>query len=223
MRIDAFNLGRFGPFTDVNLDFSQGDHGLHVVYGGNRAGKSSSLRALQAALFGIDARTEDNFVHQYSALRLGMTLRNAAGESMTFVRRKANKNALRDAAGRTPLPVDALQPFLCGVDAEEFKRVFTLNQPRLQTGARQLLDDDADRLAAAIVGAALGVNDLRRVQQRLDQEHVSRDGQVQARCLTLGVEQERRDVGILLEPLHYAFFLALAVDPLEADIPHAVA
>ena len=170
MRIDAFNLGRFGPFTDVNLDFSQGDHGLHVVYGGNRAGKSSSLRALQAALFGIDARTEDNFVHQYSALRLGMTLRNAAGESMTFVRRKANKNALRDAAGRTPLPVDALQPFLCGVDAEEFKRVFTLNQPRLQTGARQLLDDDADRLAAAIVGAALGVNDLRRVQQRLDAE-----------------------------------------------------
>jgi hypothetical protein len=61
------------------------------------------------------------------------------------------------------------------------------------------------------------------MQQRLDQEDVSRDGQVQARRLTLRMEQERRNVGILLEPLHDAFLLALAVDSLEADVADAVA
>ena len=88
MRIDTLDLRAFGPFTAKPLDFSRGTHGLHVVFGQNEAGKSSALRALGAALFGIHGRTKDDFVHEYSALRLAMSLRNAKDERISFVRRK---------------------------------------------------------------------------------------------------------------------------------------
>lgn len=169
MRIDALELLKYGPFTGLKLDLSQGSHGLHVVYGQNEAGKSSALRGLTAALFGIDSRTTDNFVHAYTEMRLAMTLRSAKGERLSYVRRKANKNALRDAADDGALPGDVLRPYLGRVEAEEFERVFGLDHVRLREGSERLLaaSEGAD---AAIVGATLGVNDLRKVRIALDEE-----------------------------------------------------
>ena len=94
MRIQEFALAAYGPFTDVTLDLSGGSHGLHFIYGDNEAGKSSALRAMQAALFGIPVRTEDNFRHPNARLRVGATLQNVAGETLTFLRRKGNKETL---------------------------------------------------------------------------------------------------------------------------------
>ena len=61
MRIDAIELVAFGPFTETRLDLSA--PGVHVVFGANEAGKSSSIRAIEAALFGIPNRTDDDFIH----------------------------------------------------------------------------------------------------------------------------------------------------------------
>ena len=66
MRIQRLHLAAFGPFTDLPLDFGDaaaegGD--LHVVYGSNEAGKSTTLRALIALLFGVDRTTSDNYLH----------------------------------------------------------------------------------------------------------------------------------------------------------------
>ena len=48
MRFDKLLLRAFGPFTDRTLDFAAAaPAGLHLIYGPNEAGKSSSL--LQAA------------------------------------------------------------------------------------------------------------------------------------------------------------------------------
>ena len=63
MKILKLNLTAFGPFTDAQLDLSKGNQGLHVIYGPNEAGKSSSLRAITDLLYGIPARTPDNFIH----------------------------------------------------------------------------------------------------------------------------------------------------------------
>ena len=57
MRIKRLELKAFGPFSDRTLDFSSDLPGLHVVYGPNEAGKSSSMRALQALFFGFPVRT----------------------------------------------------------------------------------------------------------------------------------------------------------------------
>ena len=169
MRIENVDLRAFGPFTGKTLDFSSRETGLHVIYGLNEAGKSSALRALTAALFGIHARTPDNFVHDYTALRLAMTLQNAKGDRISFVRRKATKEPLRDEDDSDALPDDALRPFLGGVDDEEFNRVFGLDHVRLRQGSERLLDA-AEGADAAIVGAALGVNHLREVRKGISEE-----------------------------------------------------
>ncbi|MFH1264118.1 MAG: AAA family ATPase, partial [Planctomycetota bacterium] len=74
MKILTLNLRAFGPFTDVELDFSEGSEGLHLVDGANEAGKTCSLRALEQLLFGIPGNSPDNFVHPYPKLRIGAKL-----------------------------------------------------------------------------------------------------------------------------------------------------
>jgi len=52
-------------------DGPAGDHGLHLIYGPNEAGKTSALRAVSHLLFGFPVRTPDDFVHPYDQLRVG--------------------------------------------------------------------------------------------------------------------------------------------------------
>lgn len=74
MKISKLNLMAFGPFTDLNLDFSASALGLHVVYGLNEAG-NHRLCAIRDLLFGIPLRSSDNFIHPYPSLRLARPLR----------------------------------------------------------------------------------------------------------------------------------------------------
>ena len=63
VKILRLDLKAFGPFTGQILEFTSQDPGIHIIYGANEAGKSSSLRALKALLYGFPERTSDNFVH----------------------------------------------------------------------------------------------------------------------------------------------------------------
>ena len=94
MKILSFDLQAYGPFTGRTLDFTRGDHGLHLVYGPNEAGKSAALRALIAFFYGIHPKTPDNFVHDYDALRIGARLKLSDGTERFFIRRKGSKNTL---------------------------------------------------------------------------------------------------------------------------------
>ena len=71
MKIKSLALKAFGPFSGQLLDFSSTLPGLHIVYGPNEAGKSTTMRALKALLFGFPSRTNDNFIHQNSQLLVG--------------------------------------------------------------------------------------------------------------------------------------------------------
>ena len=113
MKIRSLNLAAFGPFTDRLLTFDH-EAGLHIVYGPNEAGKSSALRGLKALLYGIDARTLDNFKHDNRSLRVSGHIRDAAGHELLFSRRKGNKNTLLAQDGE-PLGEQALLGFLQGV------------------------------------------------------------------------------------------------------------
>src|SRR5690606_33921210 len=59
MRFDAITLQRYGIFADFTLDLSQGSEGIHLIFGGNEAGKSTTLRALHRMLFGFPQRKDD--------------------------------------------------------------------------------------------------------------------------------------------------------------------
>ncbi|MCL4195792.1 MAG: AAA family ATPase, partial [Thermoguttaceae bacterium] len=82
MKILRLDLRAFGPFTDLALDLSAGQEGLHLIYGPNEAGKSTALRAIEQMLFGIPQRSTDDFLHPYKNLRVGGTLRSGDGREI---------------------------------------------------------------------------------------------------------------------------------------------
>jgi uncharacterized protein YhaN len=169
MKVLELSLLAFGPFTDVVLDLSGGQEGLHMIFGPNEAGKSSALRGLRQALFGIPAQSADNFVHSYTKMRIGLTLRGGDGRTLRFIRRKGNRNTLLAADGATPLPDEALRPFLGGLAESEFGSRFALDHDELVGGGKAILQGGGE-LGALLFQAGGGLKNLQEMQRQLDKE-----------------------------------------------------
>ena len=144
MKILRLNLKAFGPFTNQEINFSAGDYGLHVIYGLNEAGKSSSLRAINAVLFGIPGRTDDNFLHDNSLLRVGSDLVCKEGKELSFVRKKGHKNTLTTPNGEEPITDTELEYFLKGIPEERFFSEFALDHDELVEGGNTFLSNKGD-------------------------------------------------------------------------------
>ncbi len=168
MEIRELNLAAFGPFSDRLLDFSTAGSGLHIVYGPNEAGKSSSLRGLKALLFGIPGRTSDNFRHENKDLRIRGTLCNRNGHELRFVRRKGNKNTLLSPDGGL-LGDAALAPFLHGVSAEVFEMLFGIDHEALVRGGQEILEQKGE-VGQALFAASMGSAALHAVLGQLESE-----------------------------------------------------
>ncbi len=167
MKIARLELRAFGPFTDLTLELDAGDHGLHVIYGPNEAGKSSTLRALKHFLYGIPNRSSDNFVHAYPDLRIGAALRNGSGELLECIRRKATKNDLRAKDDVAPLDPARLARCLGGLDRDAFEAMFGIDHPTLVQGGREIVKGGGG-LGQILFAAGSGIADLKAVQKRLD-------------------------------------------------------
>jgi uncharacterized protein YhaN len=163
MRIDRLDLIAYGPFTDKVLDLSDGMSGLHLIYGDNEAGKSTSLRALIGWLFGIQARTNDNFLHGNPQLRIGGKLRLSDDKTLEFVRRKGTKGTLLDPSTGESLDDSILTPFLPGgMDENLFTKLYGIDHVRLVAGGKELLNQSGD-LGQALFSAAVGTASLREI------------------------------------------------------------
>lgn len=165
MRFQRLHVPAFGPFTNLDLRFSDQPCDLHVIYGANEAGKSSLLRAIRDLLFGIHGQSPDNFLHDYAALRIRGEIVSRAGEQLSFQRRKGSKNTLLDATNN-PLADDALLRFLGGVDQSYFAAMFGLGARELREGAHQLLRGEGD-LGHALFSASMGGTPVERVLEAL--------------------------------------------------------
>ena len=163
MRIDRLDLIAYGPFTDKSLNLSDGASGLHLIYGDNEAGKSTSLRALIAWLFGFPISTNDNYIHSNPQLRIGGKLRLSGGEEIQFVRRKGTKGTLLEFDSNTVLDDSILLPFLPGgIDENLFTKLYGINHGRLVAGGQELLNQSGD-LGQALFSAAVGTASLRGI------------------------------------------------------------
>lgn len=166
MRILELDLLAFGPFTDTSFDFAGAGEGLHIVYGPNEAGKSTTLRALRGLLFGIESRSPDDHVHPYPDLRIGATLRFADGEVLKVVRRKGNKNTLRDGSDTNPVAGDVLAKALGSIDEAAFAMRFGLSHRALVEGGAEIAGGEGD-VGAALFSASAGVAHLSALQAKL--------------------------------------------------------
>jgi uncharacterized protein YhaN len=163
MRIDRLDLIAYGPFTGKSLNLSEGKSGLHLIYGDNEAGKSTSLRALTAWLFGIESRTNDNHLHSNPQLRIGGKLRLSGGKELEFLRRKGTKGTLLEPGTEATLDDSVLFPFLPGgIDESLFTKLYGINHDRLVAGGQELLNQSGD-LGQALFSAAVGTASLRKI------------------------------------------------------------
>lgn len=168
MRFETLILERFGMFEDATLEFGCG--GLHVVYGANEAGKSTALAAMSDLLFGIDERTPFNYRFEYGKLRVGAKLVNSNNARLEFKRRKARAGTLVSLSQpETTLPDAVLAPFLGGVDRPQFHFMFGLDQERLRSGGKQMLDPQGN-FAHALFAAGTGLESVNSVLSELDEE-----------------------------------------------------
>lgn len=168
MRFERLHIPAFGPFTNLKLEFPENDCDFHVIYGENEAGKSSLLRSFRDLLFGIPARSSDDFIHAYRDLKIIAEIVNQADERLVFQRRKGNKGTLRDAEGNV-ISDDSLAPFLGSVDASYFSTMFGLGTEELREGAQQLLRGEGN-LGQALFSASSGGPSVRDVLRNLEEK-----------------------------------------------------
>lgn len=157
----------FGPFTGASLDLS-GAAGLQIIYGANEAGKTSALRGVRQALFGIEHNTTDGFLHPYADLRIGALIQGDDGHTLEFVRRKGTKGVLRNAADEALEPVE-LTRRLDGVDETAFRTRFALDHAELRAGGT-LVGQSGGGLGELLFAAGGGIGELRRIETALCKE-----------------------------------------------------
>lgn len=168
MKIKRLDIKAYGNFTDFPLDLSSELPGLHIIFGQNEAGKSTALRALRGLLYGIRARTPDNFLHDYGKLMIGGHIENAKGESLIFWRRKRNVGDLL-TKDMLPLDVSTLNEFLSGVGEPLFDSLFGINHETLISGGQDILEQKGD-VGQALFSAGVGLSALHGIIEALDEE-----------------------------------------------------
>lgn len=165
MKILTLDLLRWGPFSDLHLDFSAPARALHVVVGSNEAGKSTTLRAITGLFFGIPDRTTDDHRHKKDELRLGAKIAAEDGSELSFIRRKGRKNTLKDSNDQV-IDEDRLRKFLGNLDEAQFKMMFGLSHERLIEGGHALVQGKGD-LGESLFGAGLGQSGMSALLQKL--------------------------------------------------------
>lgn len=169
MKILRLDLIAFGPFTECALRFNGESHGFHIVYGPNEAGKSSALRALRQMLFGIPARTADDFIHPYGKLRIGALVERSDGRQLEIIRRKGRIHTLRGPDDTAVIDETRLKSFLGGVDENLFATMFGIDHTGLVEGGQAILQGAGDA-GQILFAAGAGIADFRKILDDLRSE-----------------------------------------------------
>jgi DNA repair protein SbcC/Rad50 len=176
LRIERLYLKAFGPFTEREIDFGAQGGRLHLVYGPNEAGKSSLLRAVHALLYGFPARTDDNFRHGYSALRVGGVLVDQAGKRHAVIRKKANVRSLLEWNGKAGpdcegnvLPDRLIGELMGGIDEEQFSRMFGIGRDVLIQGGKAIAEGQGN-VGESLFEAGAGLLGLRKLREEIEAE-----------------------------------------------------
>ncbi|WP_437190824.1 AAA family ATPase [Planctomicrobium sp. SH527] len=168
MTILRLHLKAYGPFTDRKIEFPSTSTGLHIIHGPNEAGKTSALRAIHAALYGIptESKNKDQFAHAFSALRVGARLTHRNNSEVDFLRRPGRSKSLRDHNDDKALADDSLSTFLGNVDGDMFQSMFGIDHDRLRQGGAEM--EKGEGKLGEILFTAGGVAELRQFQGNLD-------------------------------------------------------
>lgn len=168
MKINSLDLIAFGPFTDRTLTFAEGPVGMTVIFGPNEAGKSSALRAIRGALYGIPKQTSDDFLHVNKKLRIGVELVDAKGHRTQLIRRKGNKNTLLTVEGDV-LDESVVTDICYGIPKSLFESLFGITHQDLTAGGEDILNQQGE-LGQALFSASSARKNLHLTLKKLDED-----------------------------------------------------
>ena len=166
MRLTRLDLIKYGVFEGRSLTLRP-DAKLHVIFGANEAGKSSTLAAVSDLLFGFPHITPYDFLFKTSELRLGGEVLSRAGLQLAFKRKKGRTNTLLDL-GDKPLDDSALTPYLGQMTREIFVNAFGLNAESLRKGAEELMQARGE-VGSSLMAAASGIRGLTRLRGDIEE------------------------------------------------------
>jgi len=167
MRFAELELLKFGRFEDCRLQFPADARDLHVVVGSNEAGKTTTMAAIAALLFGFPHITPYDFRFDKKLLRVGAVLQD--GDAALNLRRRSGRSGtLSDPAGQV-LDDAALAGMLAGYGSDGFHRMFSLDHARLRDGGRAILDA-RDDVGQAIFAAGSGLTGVAKLLTTLEDE-----------------------------------------------------
>ena len=169
MRLARLDLLAFGRFTGASIEFPQTDRDIHIVYGPNEAGKTTSLVAIENLLFGIPTTSSYNFLHSYDTMRIGAVLEKN-NDRLEFQRRKGRKDTILGPSGN-PLTggEKLLVAFLGGTNSSFFNRMFSLSHVGLVEGGKALIEANDD-VGQMLFAAGTGLADLRSRLKQFEEE-----------------------------------------------------
>lgn len=154
MRLDRLDLLSYGHLREQTLDLSQPASGLTVVVGPNEAGKSTTMRAITALMFGIERGTTDDHRMGRESLRIGASVRDGGERAIEIVRQGLARAPLIDADGEQ-LDEAMLAAMIGGVERALFRALFCVDHDELHEHSADLLDPDAE-IGRLVFGASLG-------------------------------------------------------------------
>lgn len=159
MRLAQLSLEKYGRFENCELNFRQGKPDLHIIYGPNEAGKTTSLAAVSDLLFGFQTRSPYNFMFDYALLRVGAQI-ECEGQTLACRRKKGASGTLLDASD-SAIEETMLLAMLKGQTRETFQLSFSLNQQALRSGGKAIVEarDDLGRTLFAAGSGLTGVTD----------------------------------------------------------------
>ncbi|MEZ6091941.1 MAG: AAA family ATPase [Pirellulaceae bacterium] len=169
MRFTSLDLIAYGHFDRHHIDLSQGRFGLHLIYGPNEAGKSTTLRAITSLLYGFDNITPDNFQHQNRDLRIGASLLDHDGNELKCVRRKGRIGTLYDGDDADVIDEGHLQRMLRGIDKNAFVDRFGISHAALVEGGRMMVKGNGD-VGQSLFAAGAGLSQLKQVLDQIESE-----------------------------------------------------
>lgn len=162
MRLRRLDLTRYGKFTDHSIDFGQscgGEPDLHIIYGLNEAGKSTTFDAFLDLLFGIGATSNYDFIHPYNTMQIGARLEFDGGEH-ELVRLKRRTGSLVDSNGQ-PVNEGMLSTALGGIGRDAYRTMFSLDDHSLREGGQAIIQSKGE-LGELLFSASSGLAGLNR-------------------------------------------------------------
>ncbi|WHO77262.1 AAA family ATPase [Rhizobium sp. BT03] len=162
MRLRRLDLTRYGKFTDHSIDFGaarQGSPDLHIVYGLNEAGKSTTFAAYLDLLYGIGERSTYNFLHPYNTMKVGARLEFDDAE-YELTRLKLRTGSLVDDRGQA-VNEALLTGALGGIGREAYRTMFSLDDQSLKEGGNAIIQSKGE-LGELLFSASSGLAGLSR-------------------------------------------------------------